>query len=147
MSRPRDASRSLSRDQRGFTLVEALVAAVVLTIGLVAVAELLAVSLRMHMLGRESTRATRLAQDKFEELMKVNFSTHPSIQINAANTLDADVANYFDAPTPEYTRRWQVAAGPNANWRLRTVTVRVIPTLDDRRVSDEVTITTVLRSW
>ena len=56
-------------NERGFTLVEALVATLVLTIGLVATAQLLAVSLRMHQIGRNSTAATRLAQDKFEEFL------------------------------------------------------------------------------
>ena len=138
---------SRARSERGFTILEALIAAIVLTVGLVALAELLAVSLRMHMLGRETTSATRLAEDKFEELMKMNFSTNPAIQINGANTLDSNVTNYFDAPSPGYTRRWQVSAGPNANTRLRTVTVRVIPQVGDRRMTDEVTITTVLRAW
>jgi Tfp pilus assembly protein PilV len=135
------------RNERGFTLFEALIAGVVLTVGLVALAELLGVSLRMHQLGRTSTSATRLAQQKFEELMKLNFSTSPAIQITADDTLSSNVDNYFDAPSPEYVRRWQVTAGPNAHPRLRTVTVRVIPTVEDRRTSDTVTLTTVLRSW
>lgn len=137
---------SLRSNERGFTLVEALVAAIVLTIGLVAVAELLAVSLRMHMLGRESTTATRLAQDKFEELMKVNWATDLRMSDNTGtDTLASNVANKFDAPNPMYTRRWSVAPGPNT--RLRTVTVRVVPVLGDRRVSDVVEITQVLRRW
>jgi Tfp pilus assembly protein PilV len=136
-----------SRDERGFTLLEALIAGVVLTVGLVALAELLAVSLRMHQLGRTSTSATRLAQQKFEELMKLNFTTSPAIQINGADTLSANVENYFDTPSPEYVRRWQVAAGPNAHPGLRTVTVRVIPAVEDRRATDTITLTTVLRSW
>jgi type II secretory pathway pseudopilin PulG len=140
-----DSSRA-SRE-RGFTLLEALIAGVVVTVGLVALAELLGVSLRMHQLGRTSTSATRLAQQKFEELMKLNFDTNPAIQINANDTLSSNVENYFDVPSPEYVRRWQVAAGPNLHPGLRIVTVRVIPTMEDRRASDTVTLTTVLRSW
>ena len=119
----------------------------VLTIALVALAELLAVSLRMHQLGRTSTTASRLAQDKFEELMKMNFNTNPAIQVNANNTLSSNVANYWDAPTPGFTRRWQVSAGPGGNPRLRTVVVRIIPDVNDRRTTDVFSLTTVLRSW
>jgi len=122
------------------------VAAIVLTVALVALAELLAVSIRMHTLGRSSTTATRLAQDKFEELMKANFTTNPSIQVSGTDTLASNVTNYFDAPANSgFTRRWLVQAGPTP--RLRIVTVRVIPDNVDRRVGDPFTVTTVLRSW
>jgi Tfp pilus assembly protein PilV len=124
-----------------------MVATMVLTIALVAMAELLAITLRMHQLGRTSTTVSRLAQDKFEELMKMNFATNPAIQVNAANTLASNVTNYWDTPSPGYTRRWQVSAGPGANPRLRTVVVRVIPEVNDRRMTDMFTLTTVVRSW
>jgi hypothetical protein len=117
-------------------------------VGLVAMAELLAVSVRMHQLGRSSTTATRLAQDKFEEMMKMNFATNPAIQVSGTDTLAADVANYFDAPAGTgYTRRWFVQPGPNGNTRLRLVTVRVLPASPDFRVAAPFTVTTVLRSW
>jgi len=136
------------KSERGFTLIEALVATLVLTVGLVATAQLLGVSIRMHQLGRNSATATRLAQDKFEEMMKMNFSLNPAIQVNAANTLSSNVANYFDAPANSgYTRRWQVQAGPGANPSLRVVTIRVIPQNPDMRVSGDFSVTTVLRSW
>jgi Tfp pilus assembly protein PilV len=133
------------RDERGFTILEALIAAIVLTIGLVALAELLAISVRMHMLGRGTTTATRLAQDKFEEMMKMNFTTNPQIQVNAADTLSSNVANYFDSPAPGYTRRWQVSAGPVP--RLRHVTVRVVPLAVDRRSNAVVNLTMLVRRW
>jgi len=148
LSRHPDASAPRLRDQRGFTLLEALIATVVLTVALVATAELLAVSVRMHQLGRNSTTASRLAQDKFEELMKMNFNTNPAIQITGTDTLASDVANYFDVPANSgYRRRWFVQAGPNANPRLRTVTIRVIPDNPDLRVGADFTVTMVLRRW
>jgi len=133
-------------DDRGFSLVEALIAAVVLTVALVALAELLAVSIRMHQLGRMSATATRLAQDKFEELMKMNFATNPAIQVSAVDSLASNVAPYFDVPANSgYTRRWKVEAGPTQ--QMRTVTVRLIPDNPDRRVGEPFTLTTILRSW
>lgn len=142
-----DASRHPLRDERGFTVLESLIATIVLTVALVAMAELLAISLRMHQLGRTSTTATRLAQDKFEELMKMNFDTNPAIQINASDTLASDVTNYFDVPQGGYKRRWKVSAGPGGSVTLRTVEVRVIPDVQDRKMADVITLTTVLRSW
>jgi Tfp pilus assembly protein PilV len=122
-----------------------MVAAVILTVALVALAQLLAVSVKMHQLGRNSAQATRLAQDKFEELMKLNFGTAPAIQVNNTNTLGANTANYFDVPANSgYTRRWRVQAGPGGNAALRTVTVRLVA---DVRVGADFEITEVLRSW
>ena len=123
-----------------------MVGTLVLTIALVGMAELLAVSLRMHQLGRTSTAASRLAQDKFEELMKMNFNTNPAIQVNVNNTLASNVTNYWDT-RPGSTRRWQVSAGPAGNPRLRTVVVRIIPDVTDRRMTDVFTLTTILRAW
>ena len=45
----------MSTNERGFTLVEAMVAMVVCTVGLVAMAELMAITLRLQQLGRNST--------------------------------------------------------------------------------------------
>src|SRR6187200_1547383 len=98
-SRLRDASGPRLTSERGFTLIETIVAALILTTALVALAQLLAVSVRMHKLGRDSAQATRLAQDKFEELMKLNFATAPALStVSCANSLGANTANCFDAP-------------------------------------------------
>ncbi len=124
--------------------MEVLIASVILTVALVGVAQLMAVSVRMHQIGRDSAQAARLAQDKFEELLRLDF-TNPSLQINANNTLDSNVANYFDVtPNATYTRRWRVQAGPSGNANLRTVTVRVVPSIP---MGTPFEVTTVLRSW
>ena len=83
----------------------------------------------MHQLGRNSTTASRLAQDKFEEIMKMNFGTNPAIQVaNGGNALASNVANYFDTPANSgYTRRWQVTAGPTRIPGCAPSTVRIIP--------------------
>jgi prepilin-type N-terminal cleavage/methylation domain-containing protein len=131
------------RDERGFTLIETLVASIVLTVALVAVAQLMAVSIRLHQTGRDSATAARLAQDKVEEMMKMNFTTNPAIQVGGS--LDTNDDNHFDIPANSgYTRRWQVAAGPAGNPRLRTVTVRLVP---DVVVGAPFEVTTVIRSW
>jgi type II secretory pathway pseudopilin PulG len=148
----------MSNNERGFTLVEAIVAMVVCTVGLVAMAELLAVTLRLQQLGRNSTSAVRLAQDKIDELTTMNFITNPSAA--CGGSIDADVADHFDTPlqdngTPDdpdddtvmkgYTRRWVISAGPDADPNLREVTVRVIPEVNDRRVATPYDLTTFIR--
>ena len=145
-------------NERGFTLVEAIVAMVVCTVGLVAMAELMAVTMRLQQLGRNSTSAVRLAQDKVDELTTMNFDT--ALQAACGGDLDADDPNHFDTPlndngTPDdpaddtitkgYTRRWLISAGPDGDPNLRQVTVRVIPDVADRRTSAPYDLTTFIR--
>lgn len=129
-------------DERGFTLVETLTAAIILTVALVALAELLVVSIRMHQIGRDSASAARMAQDKVEEMMKMNFTFNPAIQPSAGNSLDENVAPWVDQPEAGYTRRWRVTAGPVTNTRV--VTVRIVP---DMPIGTPFEVTTVIRSW
>ena len=116
----------------------------VFLVGSVAVAQLLAVTASMHLVSQNSTQATRLVQQKFDELMKLDFAADASIQITAVDTLTANTPNYFDNPGPAITRRWRVQAGPTATTRL--VTVRVINgqgSMTQRTVD----LTTMIRQW
>ncbi len=55
-----------------------------MTIALVSLAELMAITLRLQMLGRNETAAVRLAQDKIDELMTQNFNTALTVSTAAA---------------------------------------------------------------
>jgi prepilin-type N-terminal cleavage/methylation domain-containing protein len=70
-------------DQRGMTLVEIMVAIILLAIALAWLAPLLVVSMRSNRLGADLTRAATLAQDKFEEFKNKSHNyllSHPSGQ-------------------------------------------------------------------
>lgn len=120
---------------------------VVLTIGLVSVAELMAVTLRLQQLGRNESQAVRVAQDRMDRLMSLNFDTAASIQLNGVNSLASNVANYFDTEVEGFTRRWDIAAGPDANPDLRVVTIRVIPNVVDARTTSEYELVSIIRRW
>src|SRR5688572_17319719 len=133
--------RGTQSGDEGFTLVEVLISMVVLTIGLVGIAALLAITTQMHIGARESARSTRLAQDKFDELMKLNFDSDPEVAIGG--DLDADEDDYFDQPMTGVTVRWAVADGPTGDTRV--VTVRV---LNERAKQYRKTdLITVIRQW
>ena len=149
-----------STDERGFTLVEAVVAMMVCTIGLVAMAELMAVTLRLQQLGRNSTSAVRLAQDKVDELTTKNFLT--DAEVGCGGTLvDDSVATHNDVAIDDnatpgdatddrakgYKRRWVVSAvaDESTNLQLRQVTVRVTPDITDNRIVSPFDLTTILR--
>ena len=122
---------------------------VLLVVALVAMAQLMAISLRMQQLGRNQTAAMRLAQDKVDELMSQNFNV---AQLAQGGSLTADQANHFDAPAGvPYRRRWFVevlpADPPVPAGKLRRVTIRVIPVSSDRSVAPAIDLVTIVRCW
>ena len=129
-------------EERGFTLVEVLIAMVILTVALVSMAEMMAITLRMQMLGRNETAAVRLVHSKMDELVAVNFT---SATVAVGGSLTADVATYFDTPAAGYGRRWQIAAIAGET-RVRTLTVRITPTISDGRTNAQIELATIIRN-
>lgn len=130
-------------NERGFTLVEVLIAMVIMTIALVSLAELMAITLRMQMMGRNQTAAVRLIQSKIDQIVNVNFTT--TTVATLGGSLTADVTNYFDEPADGYKRRWLIEA-ITGETKVRRLTVRVIPDIKDRRTNAEVELSTIIRS-
>ena len=132
--------------ESGFSLVEALVAMVVITVGLVSMAQLMAVTAMRHHDAREVALATELGQSKLEELRQLNLATAPALRTTplSPDSLSTDVAGYFDTPVTGVTRRWRVKAGPVSNTRL--VTVRVVD-VRARQYGSTMDLTTIIRQW
>jgi prepilin-type N-terminal cleavage/methylation domain-containing protein len=141
----------MTTNERGFTLVEVIVAMLVCVVGLIGMAQMLAVTLRMQQLGRNSATAVRMAQDKIDELSSMNFADavlSPSVQ--CGGSLTANLANYNDVPTvggqaQPYRRRWLIQAGPDADPQLRQVTVRLIPDNVNRTTNTQYDLVSIIR--
>lgn len=131
-------------NERGFTLIEVLIAMVILTIALVSMAELMAITLRMQMMGRNETAAIRLAQSKIDELVAVDFTGASAASVALGGSLTADVATYNDTPAAGLKRRWQIQAIAGET-NVRTLTVRLIPDINDRRTNAQLDLVTIIR--
>ncbi len=117
----------LTRDN-GFSLIEVLISMLVVTIGMIGMAQLMAVTTVVHSDAREASMATELGQAKIDELTGMDLGTAAAVQITPASpdSLEQNVDDYYDEPQPTVTRRWKVENGPTGTTRV--VTVRVINT-------------------
>jgi prepilin-type N-terminal cleavage/methylation domain-containing protein len=99
------------REERGFSLVEVLLAVVLLSIGVMAMVGSSAMVTRMIGKGQQYTFVSQRARDRFELLRQLGAGTSPACTA-AAFKSDSTVSNGI-------TERWSV---PNAgNERLVTV--------------------------
>jgi len=73
--------------ERGFTLIEALIAVVVLVFGLIAVAQLMAVATSSNAIANRSTIAAAMASEELERLMTVPYG---SLTLNAGADLNLE---------------------------------------------------------
>ena len=90
--------------EAGFTLVEALFAMVILSVGLIAVTNLLLVASTSNTTANQSTGATTLAAQQLEVLKAIPFAVLgnvPNAALDAGGDLDADQAGFFTDPPAE----------------------------------------------
>lgn len=124
---------SVERSIKGFTLVECVIAMVLVMIGFAAIFSLLTACLKTEVISRDLGRANSFSRAKIEELK--NSPRTPG------GSLTNNVAGYFDNPTPDYTRRWEISADQTGT---QTVTVLMRPTIKGA-IMPEVKLTTKMQ--
>jgi prepilin-type N-terminal cleavage/methylation domain-containing protein len=102
-----------ARPERGFSLIELLIALTVLMIGVAGILALQMTALRATAYSRHATEATILAEDKMEELRTQPYMSGQD-QVNAQGILD---------PEGRYQRVWTVTEPPAGG--APSVTVQV----------------------
>jgi len=107
------SSKRPRTDESGFTLIEALVAMVILAVGLVAVANLLVVGATSNTIGNHSTNTTTIATETMERLRNISFElvqASPAGSIDVTPTCDDNViAN--DCVRPDNFQAFKNVAG------------------------------------
>lgn len=96
---------------RGFTVLEVLVAVSLMTTTCIGVATLFVLSGRAVATARVATIANLLAREKIEQLRAVPLDD-PAMAPAIVDTLAAEVDGYSDAPGAGYSRRWSVTPLP-----------------------------------
>jgi len=118
-----------ARDHQGLTLIEVLIAAAILAVGLLALLSVFPIGyVDLNVSGGQS-KATAYTQQMLEQLKNQTFNPGP--------------LNQTDTPEPGYTRTWTIAQEPGTNPpnRLARIQVTVVWTRGDR--SQTVTLETM----
>jgi len=131
----------------GFSLVEVLVATVLLALSLAALAELFAISVRNNAVAKHGMAAAMLAAQKVEQLR-----ARTDLAASPGQTLQQDTAPYVDH-VGQYTRRWSIEPVPASS----AFVIQVLVTRrSDRgaadqgsvaRAPEEARVVTVIRRW
>ena len=125
----------INKNNTGFTILEVMAALVFLAIGLLGIAGLHHASIFGNQSANYMTRAVNLAEDKLEELKRLDFSdpeladtdgidTDIGTDIKSNVTLFTNPDHTDDSPDPGLIRVWNVADSTPAIG-LKTVTVIV----------------------
>lgn len=97
-------------NNKGFTLLEILVAILVLSIGLLGMAALTGGIIHNNKFSKELTTATILAQDQMEEIRRLGYSGTPSTDTDATEDYNS-ITNYPSYKRVTSTRVNNPAAG------------------------------------
>jgi len=123
-------SRSWAKSsEQGFSLVEVLVAILLLTVGLLALAKMQTGAVASNAFGNELTQATFLAQDKLEELRLLNecyLEVLAKPQISWTSE-DQDIVDNYNSQLSDPVDNWVEIDGPDPDsipdqfsWQLDT---------------------------
>lgn len=119
--------------ETGFTLIECVIAIVLILVGLLAVYSLVVYSVQTQLRSTNLVTANSLARQKIEELRNAARTAGGSLTTNATN--------YFDTPSSSFIRRWQIS---DDSIGTQTVSVTVVPSVSST-LQPQVSITTKMQ--
>jgi Tfp pilus assembly protein PilV len=123
------------------TLLEALVAAVLLQLILLGVAPMLLQAIRLNNAAADLGMVVSAATTRLEQLRGTDYDS-----LTAAGSLTANVSsggtNYFDASDPRYVVRWEISNGATADGGKR-IAVRALVLRQVSGQPKEILLTTI----
>jgi prepilin-type N-terminal cleavage/methylation domain-containing protein len=130
----------------GFTLVELMLAIIVLTVGLLGLASTMASMTRYQDLSAVHADMTALGDHKIEQLrVAATYMTADTMQLVVGGSVTVPTALHVDTLVERgrtFLRLWEVQAGPGGT---RQVALRVRPLVDDARTPSRLDFTTLIQ--
>jgi type IV pilus assembly protein PilV len=115
----------MSSDQKGFSLLEILIAITILAIGLLALAELQITAIQGNAFSGRTTDATTLAQDALEQLMALDYTDADLNDGSHPPKSQAEVSATQEVQGVIYTLSWDVTEDSPIN-NTKTIDMTVI---------------------
>lgn len=139
-------SKGISRE-RGFTMIELLIAMAILSVGLVSIVAISAYVSRTNSISSTLSVLATAAQSQVDTLRgAVWTTTFEDTRLAVGGSLTSDVANHnatkTGTPAGDLKVRWQVRQGATAD--LRYLTIKVVQTQITPGMADGITVTTIL---
>jgi prepilin-type N-terminal cleavage/methylation domain-containing protein len=132
--------------ESGFTLVEMMLAIIVLTVGLLGLASTMASMTRYQDLAAVHADMTALGDHKIEQLrVAATYMTADTMQLVVGGSVTVPTALHVDTLVERgrtFIRLWEVQNGPGGT---RQVTLRVQPLVDDARTPSRLDFTTLIQ--
>jgi len=103
----------LQQSEAGFTLMEALIAMMILTFGIIAVTNLMIVAASSNSVANQATAAATIAAQRLEQLKAVPFN---DARLNPGGSVTSDLGGFFTSPDDmvpgvgQIHTRWQIVA-------------------------------------
>ncbi|PYQ04470.1 MAG: hypothetical protein DMF82_10555 [Acidobacteria bacterium] len=108
-----------SRSQAGFTLVEALVAIVILVFGLIAITNLMLVAASSNSVANQATAAATIAAQRLEQLKAIPWG---DARLAAGGNVTSDVGGFFSSPDDMVPGAGQI----HSRWEIVSVDPQVL---------------------
>jgi prepilin-type N-terminal cleavage/methylation domain-containing protein len=107
--------------QRGFTLVEALVAMLLLLGGLLAIAPMFVLAMKVSASSADLGNVGAIGVEQMEELRSRNWTA-----LTAGGDLNSNAAGFFRTTTEGFIVRWSITDNATTPVTLKTIRVRVL---------------------
>jgi type IV pilus modification protein PilV len=112
----------LSKSSKGFTLIEVMIAVVILAVGLLALMAMQIVSIKANAFSSEITYSTMLAQQQLETLRNLGFSDANLTETTTTGVPHAPLPPEIDGKGGAYTISWDVE---DTTTTMKTITLTV----------------------
>jgi type IV pilus assembly protein PilV len=149
--RQSDKPSQLCQSERGFSLIELMVAIVVISFGLVSIAGISAYVSRANGTSNTLSVVTTAAQTQADKLRGAVWSLaveDPKLTVGGAINYDASDANHrttiTDTPAGTIRVSWKVVAGPTTTGDMRTITINAVQENAPARLADGFSITIIV---
>ena len=108
--------RETKRREGGFTLIEVLIAIVILSVGLLSLAQMMVLATRSNTLSGRMTSSAALAREQLERLKAAPFYVNPAVRTRNpvlldGGDVDAGGGNYVHSSTTRTGSVWRPGTG------------------------------------